>query len=340
MKTTRFLEFFILLLSFSGCIACSSDNPGGGIPLPEPEVKDSDTVSVNTPDTLRWEILPPAYVIPREVTKNDIYKLKAGPVFAGLKNYRDLFIGNVFAQDAEKANTLKLPDNLELNKIYTVGLVNGKVYESTATPSFSVTDSLFQLVVKAKPTQSESFFFSSTPVIYHSEKFLHLWGLGNYGVNLDSLVYKDNNGKMKRKTGLIYILCNELFSLSMDVEPIIKTPLAQELLSQLVYINDISYGRFTLLLVESDAKEQKVKILMNKLRLKSELTAEDKDLLKSLDVYNVGFNTSLHPNVKIGDYTLATDFFDGKINPDIIPLTFSVCRLADYVQADYFYTVK
>lgn len=285
---------------------------------------------------LQWYTFPVNFftVVKFKLLQNKVtrsYQITGQKTFVWPSFRGQVFTGNLINNLIETVNLTDYYDDYTFNPI-TISSFGGGVKE-LPKPSFEGMDELVQQIITDLPEQSVD-FYASSPMQYNSYRHLRLLGVGNMGINLDELIsgkpYSEQ--EMEKKTGMIYTYSHELFSVVMDYPvdgELIKEKIELEKLSNMSYINSVSYGKTGLLLVESDYGFNAVKSIVTKIIENQSLNEEELPVKNDLAVWYVYFDHDGVHAVK-GDAALIKRYMDEmKTLSGIIPLSFTTNKLED-----------
>lgn len=248
------------------------------------------------------------------------------PAFAG-----EVFPGHIIDRHTD-TRSLTGHDRFTYRPVQLSALANGTFYGQELIPSLDGFREFMQPILDELPTQSGAFHYSS-PMRYHSYRHLHLLGIGNMGLSLDEVL----TGKpymtkeMAKCTGMIYNYSSELFTVLMDMpEKLIEEEVAAEELSDMLYIQSITYGRTALMLVESHSEFKAAKGVVQKIIESECLTDREGAIAEELDVCYLWFDRDGTLKTARGGRELIGRFAGEIATLDIVPLSFTTNRLADH----------
>ena len=211
-------------------------------------------------------------------------------------------------------------------------IIDGKMYvEEWETPSKSQLDELAQIIIKDAPKESKTYYVGE-PILFRSYKYLHFLSMANLGFGIDEVMqenlYPDKN--MDKDLGLIYSYSQSLFSILIDpsfLQPREETDFILQ--NNLSYINNITYGKTAFLIVESDGSKQSVDSIIKKVKLKENLSGEEKLFINSMDICYLYFSSdgTLQKDKSEDNINKIVNFYQVE-NNNIIPLNYSVL---DYI---------
>lgn len=260
-----------------------------------------------------------------------IYRITGDRVFVAPSFVGQVYPGHLINRRTDY-RTLTTYDRYTYNPIRMTALVGNRLYEHEAVPSFDAVHEMAQQIMVDLPQQNSGLHLSS-PIPYYSYRHLHLLGYGNMGLNLDESVsgksYKQK--EMTKRTGMIYASVHELFRISMDYpEKLIVETIDEGELPDMSYINSISYGKTSLLIVESDSDFTPVKVVVGKVARGENLSADEASIRDGLDCWYIYFdNSGVH--IARGGYSLIERSVEEAValQSGIIPLSFTTNKLAD-----------
>lgn len=259
------------------------------------------------------------------------YQIQGEEVFITPSWRNQVFIGNMINHHV---------DNIEINDYYndysfnpiTISSKNGSSKELPA-PSLEGMYDFAQELIADLPNQNLQFQFSS-PVQYSSYRQLHLLGLGNIGINLDEVVSGKSylEQEMSKQTGMIYSYSQKMFDITMDYpQKLINEKIESEELSDLLYINNVTYGKTAFLLVESNNAFISVKSIIGKIAKGMNLNDEELQIANDLDIWYIYFDSNGVQTLK-GNYELVNNYINDCTNSfsnGIIPLCFTINKFED-----------
>lgn len=285
-------------------------------------------------DPLQWAPFPvnslskAEYELSADGTTRN-YRITGGKVFVTPSFGKQVYPGHLINRCSDY-RTLTTYDQYTYNPIHITAFVNGELYENESQPSFDTVNEMAQQIIAVLPEQSSRFYLSS-PIQYYSYRHLHLLGFGNMGLNLDELI----NGKsytqeeMSKRTGMIYTYSQELFNIFMDYpEKLVVETIDEQELPEMSYINSMTYGKTSLLLIESDRDFTSVKVVVAKITRGENLSDEDAEIRDGLDCWYIYFDKYGVHTAK-GNYMLIEKVADdiNTLSEGIIPLNFTTVKL-------------
>lgn len=262
------------------------------------------------------------------------YRITGDRVFITPSFGKQVFVGNLIDRRTDNRKLTDYRDRYTFNPVLMgPAQKTGKDYWTQAVPSSDAMDKIARQLIADLPEQSLTFGFSG-PVQYYSHRHLHLLGVGNLGLSLDETVSGRpyTQKEMEKKTGMIYTCSHELFRICMDYpfDKLVEEAIDGEALSDMSYVNAVSYGIASLLLVESDDDFLSVKSLLNGMFRGRGLNEEELKVRDALDVWYIRFDKyGAHPTR--GNYELIERSREER-NPsptEIIPINFTTNRLED-----------
>lgn len=242
-----------------------------------------------------------------------------------------IFVGNLVDSKLDDKFDIKEYNGYTFNPI-TVSTLMGNV--ETYIPSKKSEEEYVKAILKKNKTQNES-FSSNSGIKYYSHRELNLIGLSNVGVALDEEIagksYK--NMEMKKKGGVIFSFSQTIFSITMDY----PDPLIKEIITKtpenadLSYISSVSYGRFGLLIAESDSDSEKLrKAVLHSIQNQT-LNTEENEILLNSDFYLVKHNSSQNISIIKGGSELISIYKGiGENLDNIYPISFNVTNFFGY----------
>ena len=243
-----------------------------------------------------------------------------------------VFTGNIINRHVDNILGIKnYFDDYSFNPI-TISSKNGKSKE-LPVPSLEEMYDFAQQIIADLPDQNIQFQLSS-PIQYSSYRQLHLLGLGNIGLHLDEIVSGKSylEREMSKQTGMIYSYSQKLFDITMDYpHKLINETVGTEELSDLLYINNVTYGKTAFLLVESSNTIISVKSIIGKIATGMNLSDEELQIANDLDIWYIYYDSNGVQTLK-GNYELVNNYINDCTNSSsngIIPLCFTVNKFKD-----------
>lgn len=271
------------------------------------------------------------------------YDFKAQELFINKGISSKIYLGNLINHKFSSITELVEFKDFTYNPITVSSLVNGETFIETFVPAKDKLDNLSQKIIDALPKQNNS-FITGSPIIFDSYKQLFLLGNGNLGEDIPKLISGNSytQKEMKKQIGLIYTFSQNVFSIIMDLPNQLITETLDEqyiINNNLSYISSISYGRTAYLVVESDYNKEKIRPIIDKIFKEQELTTEESDIIKNLDVHYLYFSPDVMLNAESGDNIELIKKYTEISGLDIIPLSFSISNYGDNSMADVEYKV-
>ena len=270
-----------------------------------------------------------------ELLENNVtrrYRITGQQAFVTPSFRKQIFPGNLINRHTDNRTLTDYFNKYTFNPIHYSAFVNRVLYENEAQPSLDALDEMVRQITAELPIQNHKFNFSD-PVQYLSYRHLHLLGAGNLGINLEEMISGKPYTKkeMERRTGMIFTYEQTLFNITMDLpDKLICELVDEEELPNLSYINNIAYGTFALLLIESNDDFVAVKRVIKQIMSGSSLSDEDLKIRDALDVWHINFDNYGAHTIR-GNYTLILKSI-ARIYPpttDIIPIKFETTKLRD-----------
>ena len=227
--------------------------------------------------------------------------------------------------------TLTVYDQYTYNPITISASINGKLYEKKLLPSLDGMNEMVQQITSELPAQSPQFYYVG-PLQYYSYRHLHLLGVGNLGLNLDELISGEPyiEKEMGKRTGFFYDYSWEMFMIRMDNPlKLIQETISEEQLPDMSYITHMTFGRMSMLFIETDHEYTKAVSVVDKIMKKEELSANDIQVKNDLLAYYMYFDNSNNvQTVKGGDELIGRFVREiGSLN--IIPIGFTTNKLSN-----------
>jgi hypothetical protein len=224
-----------------------------------------------------------------------IYLFETYKLFANPEMREKLFLGNLIHQNMT-VNT----DVDEYTGDYTFIPIDvsseALVPPTSFMPSYAAQQAYADEIIAAKPNANYMFISTTGGANFGSHRELNLIGRGNMGVALDELLSGKSYSEqeMTKKNGFIFSFSQTKFTLDMDIFSsendfnVTGSP-------DIAYINTVGYGRFGMLIVETDNSLSKVKAVVRRLLTNgaATLTAEETAIVNELDAWHVYYNSSL-----------------------------------------------
>lgn len=259
-----------------------------------------------------------------------IYLFPSEEHFVNPSFVNNVFPGNIVAEKQTSVTELFDYQHYHYNPVTIGAFVRSKAYiETLDKPSKIGLDKLTDSIIRSNPSQSESFYYSSSPALYYSHRQLHLWGMGNLGLELDKLIAGESYStkEMAKAVGLIYSYNQKLFSIILDN----PEKLTQEELGDpgLCFINQISYGKTAFLIVESDYDAAIVNAIVKKKLNGEPLDLSQAPIASQLKVYYLYF-TRQGAQLVSGNENVISEYVSGMSKNEILPLSFTVNKCADF----------
>lgn len=228
--------------------------------------------------------------------------------------------------------TLTVYDQYNYNPITISAYVNGKLYEKELLPTFNSMNEMVQRISSDLPTQSLQFSYIG-PLQYFSYRHLHLLGVGNMGIHLDELMFGEpyTVTEMNKRTGFFYNYSWEMFTITMDYpEKLIQEEIDKELLQDISYVASVTFGRMSLLFIETDQDYAQAKAVVSKIMRKEQLSADDIKIKDDLIIHYIYFDKNDTPQIVTGDDQLVGKFVSDIGSLDIVPVGFTTNKLSNH----------
>lgn len=96
----------------------------------------------------------------------------------------------------------------------------------------------------------------------------------------------------------------------------------------LAYINQVSYGRIGLLIIESDDTPEQVRSVVNKISKGETLTQKDNDTLQELEAYHLYYDKSQKLHAEKGNEDVIKAYNDRIVNntQDLYPISYGLAN--------------
>lgn len=212
------------------------------------------------------------------------------------------------------------------------------VLSTNFVPSIEAQAEYAQKIIASKPTQSTYFFVNKAAKRYTSRRELYLAGMSNFGVELDKAVsgksYREQ--EMTCKNGLIFSFTDSRFQIGIDVPAqLIEEELKLENYPdfKLSYIHTVTYGRWGLLIVETDRELTAVQAAVNAVFNGHTPTAEQAEILGEIKAYHIhGHKGRLQTEQDGSGKEIITSYLDQLLydTNDIYPLRYEACDYFDH----------
>ena len=265
---------------------------------------------------------------------NTLYHFKTKKFFINQNIKDEIYLGNILNYKFSDFPKLQTFEDYIFNDVTVIAdiIIDGKMYvEEWETPSKSQLDELAQIIIKDAPKESKTYYVGE-PILFRSYKYLHFLSMANLGFCIDEVMqenlYPDKN--MDKDIGLIYSYSQSLFSILIDpsfLQPREETDFILQ--NNLSYINNITYGKTAFLIIESDGSKQLVDSIIKKVKLKENLSGEEKLFINSMDICYLYFSSdgTLQKDKSEDNINKIVNFYQVE-NNNIIPLNYSVL---DYI---------
>ncbi len=292
-------------------------------------------------DSLSWYSFSPNSFISMTFTENNnaerIYTLRAQTFFINPYIKDKVFLGNIISRDQELTNSLIDYENYSYNPVTIGALVNGKSYVKTISkPSKEEMYALTESIINELPIQNYSFNYDSSPLIYHSHRQLNLLGRGNLGLEIDKLItgYSYMDKEMSKSIGLIYSYNQILFNVTMDYP---RIPTKEEIKDDVVYIDNINYGKTAFLIIETDYDYNIANNVIKRVMKKQTLNIEEQEVLADMNAFYLSFSINNRPNIEQGKENVIRRYIDAITTNPIIPISFSISNYPNISKGDITY---
>lgn len=280
------------------------------------------TFAVNKFNDNKYDLLPD------NVTRK--YRILAEQSFINPAFRTQVYPGHLINCHTDN-RTLTVYDQYTYNPIAISASINGKLYEKELLPSFDGMNEMVQQITSELPMQSPQFYYVG-PLQYYSHRHLHLLGIGNLGLNLDELISGEpyTEKEMGKRTGFFYNYSWELFTIMMDYpDKLINETISEEQLPDMSYIAHMTFGRMSLLFVETDQEYTKAISVVDKIIKKEELSADDILVKNDLLAYYMYFDNSNNVQTVKGGDELIGRFVSEIGSLNITPIGFTTNKLSN-----------
>lgn len=246
-----------------------------------------------------------------------------------------IYLGNLISHNA--------PSNTDIPEFtgYTFNPVTISAWPAieggakTYIPSQMEQESFAKEVIGKLQNRDEEFNLHDNAVEFYSHRQLHTVGVISMGVKLDEVVSGTSflEKEMTRKYGLLYSFKRIFFKLNMDI----PTKLIQEELKNtdaargVSFVSSVSYGKVGLLVIESDTDSRDVRDAINHIIRREPLSQEEVNLLSTVDVCYVCFDSDKNVQMKKGNIDVVEAYREGALNgtDNIYPVEFSLSNYPD-----------
>lgn len=278
------------------------------------------------------------------------YQVTADKLFVNSAMRDKIYLGNLIESQTENFPAFPVFTGYTFNPITASTASTGNFTMKTFTPSLQEQETFAKEVTNNPPRENASAihdFFNPTSYLTH--RVLYTIGWANMGIALDKIVsgksYKEQ--EMTRKSGMIFSFKHTLFHVDMDFpEKLIKEDLKEaDKSKEISYITSMEYGKVGLLIVESDAKYDRMKEAVRRILMGEENNihqAEDNALIEAADITYVYFNNknevqvNKNENEAINAYKTA--FYNKKDKENIYPIGFTLVNFKDYTSKSIIYS--
>ena len=267
-----------------------------------------------------------------DTIKSKLYTFVSNETYINENSSSLIYIGSVIYNEAKDLSSIKAPSGLKYNEIEYGALYNKELYFTKSEPSLSETNKIFQKIKSSTALQNASFIYSS-PITFHNHKELHFLGMKNTGLQLDSIFsnLKYNSCDMEYKNGLIYKYYNEVATITMDypTNGIIKNNYITTDKDKMAYVNSITYGRVSYMILEFNSNNDLIKNIVKKMYKGEKLSEEETKSISQVAVCILRFDDNMHPKITKGNSELISDFYKNSISTSITHITFSALSIKD-----------
>lgn len=258
----------------------------------------------------------------------DIHKFETVAMFAPCGELKKIFLGNIFK--GEIAPSGPLSEATGLTRLPITVSSTRLVKPTEYVPSLDAQQKYVEQIISANSNQNEWFRFNNFGVRYTSRRELHLLGMANMGIALDKTIsgklYSEQ--KMTRKNGLVFSFGQAMFTLMMDSQEKLVAENPNPADGALSYINSVTYGRWGLLIIETDSELTEVKEAVNIIFRGQTPTAEQTAILSAIDAWHICYGAE-KLNV-IASQKSAIESFRmqiAEVNTTLLPMRYTVTNL-------------
>lgn len=275
-------------------------------------------------------------------TNNGHYDITTENLFVNATLRDKIYLGNLMENKTEIYPSFPILTGYTFNPISAITTQVVNPTSRTFVPSIQEQESFAQEATANPPRENASLthdYFN--PTSYPTHRVLYSIGWANMGIALDKIVsgvsYKEQ--EMIKKNGMIFSFKHTLFTFVMDYpQKLIKEELRDaDKGKNLSYINYMEYGKVGLLIVESDAKYDRMRDAVRSVLIGEENSihqAEYDALIEAADITYVYFNNKnevqLNKNKKDAIKAYKTTLYNKKDKENIYPIGFTLMNFDNY----------
>lgn len=250
-------------------------------------------------------------------------------------NYAKIFPGNIIYKNATSLNSLKSVEWSALKPVTISAFVRGQSYISEGLPSLELTNRLAQEIIHSSSLISNMNLYTASPVQYTSLKQLDAIGMGNLGIPFSELTGRSKDDKMEKRLGLIYSYSFDLFDIVMDYQQ--QPELVESPNNEIVIINNISYGRSAILIIEADCARTDAIAIIDEYMKTGICELQNNKIIPTIQSWLISFNQDGTTSVTNGSIELIKSYVDSSSDSDIHPINFTVSNYPDWSTGNIIY---
>lgn len=283
-------------------------------------------------------------------TNNGHYNITTENLFVNATLRDKIYLGNLMENKTEIYPSFPILTGYTFNPITASTASIGNFTMKTFIPSLQEQETFAREVTNNPPRENASLthdYFN--PTSYPTHRVLYSIGWANMGIALDKIVsgmsYKEQ--EMTKKNGMIFSFKHTLFHVDMDLpEKLIKEDLKEiDKSKEISYVNSMVYGKVGLLIVESDAKYDRMRDAVRSILIGEENSihqAEYDALIEAADIIYVYFNNKnevqLNKNKKDAIRAYKTALSNKKDKENIYPIGFTLQNFENHTADKIIYS--
>lgn len=283
-------------------------------------------------------------------TNNGHYNITTENLFVNATLRDKIYLGNLMENKTEIYPSFPILTGYTFNPITASTASVGNFTMKTFIPSLQEQETFAREVTNNPPRENASLthdYFN--PTSYPTHRVLYSIGWSNMGIALDKIVsgvsYKEQ--EMTKKNGMIFSFKHTLFHVDMDLpEKLIKEDLKEiDKSKKISYVNSMVYGKVGLLIVESDAKYDRMRDAVRSILIGEENSihqAEYDALIEAADISYVYFNNKnevqLNKNKKDAIRAYKTALSNKKDKENIYPIGFTLQNFENHTADKIIYS--
>lgn len=273
------------------------------------------------------------------ISNNGHYGITTNKLFVSSVMRDKIYLGNLMEGQTDNYPAFPVITGYTFNPNTASTASSENLTVKTFIPSLLEQETFAAEVINNPPRENANATYDYfNPTSYLTHRLLYAIGWANMGIALDKIVsnksYKEQ--EMTRKNGMIFSFKHTLFSLIMDhPEKLIQEELNDMDKAKAVsYIGSMEYGKVGLLIVESDAKYDRMKEAVRRVLIGNIHQAEDNALIEAADIVYVYFNNKNEVQVNrdnneaINAYKAA--FRNKKDRENIYPVGFTLSNFRNH----------